>query len=142
MHVTITILLSCSGSVTQCARIANVSDTRSGGFGFLGWLSKTLSQCAKLCKFTRFELGIALREIHHGGIKPLFLVNRMAAYYTALHDLLKQLITGLLIRRRNRAFTTWTKLMPGHFLWVEQSYLVTRRIPDNIRSLTDERTSA
>lgn len=92
---------------------------RSGFLHLRFWrLGKSFAECAQLGDISWLELGITSCQVLQGGVEPLLLVIGMTADDTALHDLLEQLVTGLLIRRVRRDIATWTKLGLDHFLWV------------------------
>ena len=98
------------------------NDTALDRRGFLhlrfGRLGKSLAECAQLSDISWLELGITSGQVLQGGVEPLLLVIGMTTDDTALHDLLEQLVTGILIRRVRRDIATRTKLGLDHFLWV------------------------
>ena len=107
--------------MSDSARRSNwVERSDRGGFLHLtlGRLGESLAKRTQLDDFSRLELRIASCQVLQRGIKPLLLVVGVTADDSALHDLLEQLVTGLLIGRVHHDVATWTKLGFYHFLWV------------------------
>jgi hypothetical protein len=57
---------------------------------------------------------VPLAEIPHGIVKPLDLMLRLRSDDTAPHDVLEQLIAGLLENRGLRNLSATTRLLFGH----------------------------
>src|SRR5207237_8623201 len=67
-----------------------------------GRLREPLAQLAQLLHLLFAELGVAFREVLHCLVEPLMLVLAVRTNDTAIHDMLEQLVPGLLERRRTR----------------------------------------